>query len=116
MARPQNKPTATAIKLPTLNSNPKSNPSLTRSVTSSTLPQQKEKENQPADSGNADDQVLECQHQIKATLTDILNDDRVKHNPDGSRCVQKALLDNEHDMRKQRRHSLNSTTKRQMML
>jgi hypothetical protein len=112
MARPPNKHSAaTAIKLPTVNSNP----SLTRSLTSHSLPDQKE--TQTADSGNANDQVLDCQHQIKATLTDILNDDRVKHNPDGSRCVQKILLENEHDMRKQRRHSLNHCpAERTMML
>ncbi|OGE53938.1 hypothetical protein PENARI_c007G10127 [Penicillium arizonense] len=50
--------------------------------------------------------LLSDRQQVKATLTNILNDDRVKHNPNGSRCVQNILLENEHDMRKQRKRSL----------
>jgi hypothetical protein len=64
-------------------------------------------------SGNANDatndKIRDYHYQIKATLTNILNDDRVKHNPSGSRCVQKVLLENEHDLRKQRRHSLGAS-------
>ncbi|KAJ5542449.1 hypothetical protein N7461_008452 [Penicillium sp. DV-2018c] len=116
MARPENKPAATAIKLPTLKNTVQTTPSLHRSNTSNNIPQQKEAP--PANyCTDADEQARACQHQIKATLTDILNDDRVRHNPDGSRNVQKILLENEHEIRKQRRHSLShSTAKRQMML
>jgi hypothetical protein len=53
-------------------------------------------------------ELRDYHHQVKATLTNILNDDRVKHNPNGSRCVQKILLENEQDMRKQRKESLST--------
>lgn len=73
----------------------------------------RQKDPQVSSFGNAtdatdatNDQIRDYHHQIKATLTNILNDDRVKHDPSGSRCVQKILLENEQDMRKQRRHSL----------
>jgi hypothetical protein len=54
----------------------------------------------------ANDETRDYHYQVKATLTNILNDDRVKHDPSGSRCLQRILLENEQDMRKQRRHSL----------
>ncbi|CAI7587629.1 unnamed protein product [Penicillium crustosum] len=77
MARPpQNKhPAATTTELPTLNSTP----SITRSITSYSMPRQKD----PLVSsfGNAtdatNDQIREYHHQVKATLTNILNDDRI---------------------------------------
>lgn len=108
MARaPQNKrPAATSTELSTLNSTPY----ITRSITSHSTPHQKD----PLVPGFGDstdaisDQTRDQCHQVKATLTNILNDDRVKHNPSGSRCVQNILLENEQDMRKQRRHSLNT--------
>ncbi|KAJ5931657.1 hypothetical protein N7516_006146 [Penicillium verrucosum] len=110
MAHPlQNKcPAATSTDLPTLNSTP----SIARLITSYSLPHQID----PLVSGfgNTTDatnnQIRDYHHQVKATLTNILNDDRVKHDPCGSRCVQKILLENEQDMRKQRRHSLNTNT------
>ncbi|CAI7611300.1 unnamed protein product [Penicillium discolor] len=109
MARPpQNKRlAATSTKLPTLNSTP----SITRSITSYSMPRQKD----PLVSsfGNAtdatNDQIRDYHHQVKATLTNILNDDRVKHDPSGTRCVQEILLENEQNMRKQRRDSLNTS-------
>ncbi|OQD67976.1 hypothetical protein PENPOL_c003G07796 [Penicillium polonicum] len=116
MARPpQNKrPVATSTELRTVNSTP----SITRSITSYSMPRQKD----PLVSsfGNAtdtaNDQIRDYHHQVKATLTNILNDDRVKHDPSGSRCVQKILLENEQDMRKQRRHSLNTRSAKPTML
>jgi hypothetical protein len=59
---------------------------------------------------DTDQQLRDYHHQLKATLTDILNDDRVKHNPNGSRCVQKVLLETEQDMRKRRKASLSTFT------
>ncbi|KAJ5502321.1 hypothetical protein N7463_005195 [Penicillium fimorum] len=116
MARPsQNKyPAATSTELPTLHRSP----SLKRSLTSYSIPRQKD----PLVSsfGNAtdasNDQLRDYHHQVKATLTNILNDDRMKHNPSGSRCVQKILLENEQDMRKQRRHSLSACPAKRTML
>ncbi|KAJ5474479.1 hypothetical protein N7475_004045 [Penicillium sp. IBT 31633x] len=103
-------PAATSAKLPTI----KSAPSIARSITSYSTPCEKD----PTISGfgNAtEDEILDHQHQVKATLTNILNDDRVKHNPDGTRCVQKILLENEKDMREQRRHSLSTCTAKRTM-
>ncbi|KAK4867597.1 hypothetical protein LT330_001107 [Penicillium expansum] len=110
MVRPsQNRHSAaTSTELPTLHSPP----SITRSITSYSMPRQKD----PLVSsfGNAtdatNDQIRDYHHQVKATLTNILNDDRVKHDPRGTRCVQKILLENEQDMREQRRHSLSACT------
>lgn len=47
----------------------------------------------------------ESEHQVKATLTELLNDARVRSNPHGSRRVQNALMDTERELRKQRRRS-----------
>lgn len=63
-----------------------------------------------------DTQLRDYHQQVKATLTNILNDDRVKHNPNGSRCVQAILLENEHDMRRQRRESLSTRPSKHTML
>ncbi|KAJ5214255.1 hypothetical protein N7449_001424 [Penicillium cf. viridicatum] len=86
MARPpQNKrPAATSTELPTLNPTP----FITRSTTSYSIPRQKD----PlvlsfGDATDATNDQIRDHHQVKATLTNILNDDRVKHNPSGSRCV-----------------------------
>ncbi|CAI7565732.1 unnamed protein product [Penicillium glandicola] len=92
MARPlQNKhPAATSTELPTLHS---TSP-ITRSVTSYSMPRQKD----PLVSsfGNATDatneQIRDHHHQVKATLTNILNDDRMKHNPSGSRLQESSLF------------------------
>ncbi|KAJ5347084.1 hypothetical protein MYU51_019907 [Penicillium brevicompactum] len=106
-------PAATSIKLPTL----RLAPSLKRSTTYSTPCE--ENAIQP-DSENStaamDTQLRDYHYQVKATLTNILNDERVKHNPNGSRCVQEILLENEHDMRRQRRESLSSCTAKRTML
>ncbi|EKV09424.1 hypothetical protein Pdw03_8588 [Penicillium digitatum] len=115
MARPpQNKHSAaTSTELPTLHSTP----SIKRSSSCSTP-----RQNDPLVSsfGNAtdatNDRPRDYHHQVKATLTNILNDDRVKHDPSGTRCVQKILLENEQDMRKQRRHSLSACTAKRTML
>ncbi|KAJ5171488.1 uncharacterized protein N7500_004271 [Penicillium coprophilum] len=116
MARPSQNthPAATSTELPTLHWAP----SIKRSITSSSIPRQKD----PLVSsfGNAtddkSDKLRDYHHQIKATLTNMLNDDRMKHNPSGSRCVQKVLLENEKDMRKQRRHSLSACPAKRTML
>ncbi|KGO77054.1 hypothetical protein PITC_005790 [Penicillium italicum] len=102
---PQNKHSAaTSTTLPTLHSTP----SITRSITSDSISRQKDplvsSLGNTTDATNA--QIRDYHLQVKATLTNILNDDRVKHDPSGTRCVQKILLENEQDMRKQRRHSL----------
>ncbi|KAJ5608085.1 hypothetical protein N7537_004704 [Penicillium hordei] len=116
MARPPQikRPAATSTELPTLNSTP----SITRSITSYPMPCQKDP--LVPSFGNATDatydQIRDHHHQVKATLTNILNDDRVKHNPSGSRCVQRILLENEQDMRKQRRHSLNTCSAKRTTL
>ena len=47
----------------------------------------------------------ESDHQVKATLTELLNDARVRSNPHGSRRVQNALMETERELRKQRRRS-----------
>ncbi|KAJ5787118.1 hypothetical protein N7457_002108 [Penicillium paradoxum] len=113
MARPAQikHPAVTSTELPTLHSPP----SLSRSITSYSLPCKKDSL-QSSTGESINDQVRDYHHQVKATLTNILNDDRVKHNPDGTRCVQKILLENEQVMRKQRRHSLSTCTAKRTML
>ncbi|KAJ5194063.1 hypothetical protein N7491_001399 [Penicillium cf. griseofulvum] len=99
----QSKQAATSTELPAIHRTP----SIPRSSTSYSTPG--EKDPAVSSSGNAtNDDISDYHHQVKATLTNILNDDRVKHNPSGSRCVQNILLDNEQDMRKQRRRSLSA--------
>lgn len=113
---PQNKhPAATSTKVPTL----RLAPSIKRSTTSHSTPCQLDESIQ-SESDNittaTDKQLRDYHYQVKATLTNILNDDRVKHNPDGTRCVQKILLENEHDMRKQRKESLSTLAAERAML
>ncbi|CAG8890987.1 unnamed protein product [Penicillium egyptiacum] len=106
-------PAATSAELPTV----RSTPPITRSITSYSIPRQ---EDLASSFGNAtdatDDQIHDYHYQVKATLTNILNDDRVKHNPSGSRCIQRILLVNEQDMRRRRRHSLSTCAARRTML
>lgn len=47
----------------------------------------------------------ESENQVKATLTGLLNDRRVKSSPDNSRRVQEALIRTEQELREQRRRS-----------
>ncbi|OQE91959.1 hypothetical protein PENNAL_c0008G10284 [Penicillium nalgiovense] len=106
MARlPQNiHPAASSTELPTL----RSTPPITRSISSYSMPCRSDPLLSSFENTTdvANDQIRDYHYQVKATLTNILNDDRVKHNPSGSRCLQNILLENEKDMRKQRRHSL----------
>jgi hypothetical protein len=114
MDRPsQNKhPAATSTKVPTL----RLAPSIKRSTT--LYPRLDESRESESDSitSATDAQLRDYHYQVKATLTNILNDDRVKHNPNGSRCVQKILLENEHDMRKQRKETLSTYAAKGTML
>ncbi|KAJ5811213.1 hypothetical protein N7447_010729 [Penicillium robsamsonii] len=107
-------PAATSTELPTL----RLSPSLRRSLTSYSIPRRKDpllsSFGNVTDASN--DQLRDYHHRVKATLTNILNDDRIKHNPSGSRYVQKILLENEQDMRKHRRYSLSAYSAKQNML
>lgn len=106
-------PAATSIKLPTL----RLAPSVKRSTTYSTPHENESLHYEPEKSTSATDMQLRDYHyQVKATLTNILNDDRVKHNPNGSRCVQEILLENEKTMRRKRRESLSSCNAKRTML
>ncbi|KAF7131231.1 hypothetical protein CNMCM5793_004281 [Aspergillus hiratsukae] len=57
---------------------------------------------------NIDVQIREYHNSIKATLTALLNDQRVRKNPDGSKCVQSFLLEAERNLRKEKRKSIGS--------
>ncbi|GIC92480.1 uncharacterized protein Aud_008946 [Aspergillus udagawae] len=57
---------------------------------------------------NIDIQIREYHNSIKATLTALLNDQRVRKNPDGSKCVQSFLLEAERNLRKEKRKSIGS--------
>ncbi|KAJ5320200.1 hypothetical protein PENANT_c010G06723 [Penicillium antarcticum] len=94
---------ASSTRVPTINSTP----NMKRSITSYSTRDDPTGTN-PSTPSHTSDTHLNEQQQVKATLTNILNDDRVKHNPNGSRCVQKILLENEHDMRKHRKQSLSA--------
>ncbi|CDM27763.1 hypothetical protein DTO013E5_8802 [Penicillium roqueforti] len=117
MAPPPNNNLA-ASKLSTLNPTP----AITRSITPDSILREKDSQvsiifgniTDATDATNA--QIRDYQCQVKATLTNILNDERVKHDPSGSRYVQERLLENEQDMRKQRRHSLETCTAKRTML
>ncbi|OJJ78582.1 uncharacterized protein ASPGLDRAFT_93867, partial [Aspergillus glaucus CBS 516.65] len=50
----------------------------------------------------------EPEYQVKATLTELLNDTRVKSSTNGSRRVQNALMETEQELRQQRRQSTHS--------
>ncbi|BCR90138.1 uncharacterized protein ACHE_60024S [Aspergillus chevalieri] len=50
----------------------------------------------------------EPDYQVKATLTELLNDARVKSSTNGSRRVQNALMETEQELRQQRRQSTHS--------
>ncbi|KAJ5747626.1 uncharacterized protein N7511_009322 [Penicillium nucicola] len=94
---------ASSTRVPTIHSTP----NIQRSITSHSTRDDPTGTN-PGTPSHTSNTHLSDQQQVKATLTNILNDDRVKRNPNGSRCVQNILLENEHDMRKQRKHSLSA--------
>jgi len=50
----------------------------------------------------------EPDYQVKATLTEFLNDARVKSSTNGSRRVQNALMETEQELRQRRRRSTHS--------
>jgi hypothetical protein len=115
MDRPsQNHSAASSTKLPTL----RLAPSIKRSTTSHPMSLHDQSTHSQSEivTSATDEQLRDYHCQIKATLTNILNDDRVKHNPNGSRCVQKKLLENEQDMRKQRKESLSTYAAKRTML
>ena len=117
MAPSPNNNLAASTKLSTLHSTP----TIPRSITPDSIIRQKDPQGTifgiATDANNATNaQIRDYQCQVKATLTNILNDDRVKHDPSGSRYVQERLLENEQDMRKQRRHSLGTCTAKRTML
>ncbi|RHZ54867.1 uncharacterized protein CDV56_107714 [Aspergillus thermomutatus] len=55
---------------------------------------------------NTDIQIREYHNSIKATLTALLNDERVRKDPGGSKCVQSFLLEAERNLRKEKRKSI----------
>lgn len=66
----------------------------------------------PADDVPENYDRRESDYQVKATLTDLLNDGRVKSSPHSSRRVQNALMDTERELRKHRRQSRRSSERR----
>jgi hypothetical protein len=46
------------------------------------------------------------ENMIKAALTELLNDQDIKNNPEGNKCVQNLLMKTEKERRKQRRKSV----------
>lgn len=63
----------------------------------------------PADDAPEQYDRRESDYQVKATLTDVLNDGRVKSSPHSSRRVQNVLMDTERELRKHRRQSRRSS-------
>ncbi|KAL5684655.1 hypothetical protein EMGR_005540 [Emarellia grisea] len=103
---PSPQPAASANQLPTLHS-----ATADRRSASYTSPAN-DHESSPAKyvspRSNIDIQIREYHNSIKATLTALLNDQRVRKNPDGSKCVQSFLLEAERNLRKEKRKSIGS--------
>ncbi|EAW13618.1 uncharacterized protein ACLA_043370 [Aspergillus clavatus NRRL 1] len=109
-AHPSPQPAASANQIPTL-------PSTTSDRRSASYnPPVDDDENTPGGDlspkplagANIDMQIREYHNSIKATLTALLNDERVRQNPGGSKCVQTGLLETERDLRKEKRKSLST--------
>ncbi|GFF37770.1 hypothetical protein IFM58399_05008 [Aspergillus lentulus] len=103
---PSPQPAASANQLPTLHS-----AVADRRSASYTSPANDDDSPPPkyvSPGSNIDIQIREYHNSIKATLTALLNDQRVRKNPDGNKCVQSFLLEAERNLRKEKRKSIGS--------
>ncbi|KAE8160004.1 hypothetical protein BDV40DRAFT_271539 [Aspergillus tamarii] len=99
-------PAASTNRVPTV----RSSPAIKRSISSATAGLQ-----DPTGLGSAgqaqepNKQALNYSLQMKNALTELLNDARAKGSDQGSRCLQNILMENEREVRENRRKSLNNT-------
>ncbi|PKX90182.1 uncharacterized protein P174DRAFT_496652 [Aspergillus novofumigatus IBT 16806] len=105
---PSPQPAASANQLPTLHSAIADR----RSASYTSQANDHDHDSSPAKyvspGSNIDIQIREYHNSIKATLTALLNDQRVRKNPDRSKCIQSYLLEAERNLRREKRKSIGS--------
>ncbi|KAE8381862.1 hypothetical protein BDV26DRAFT_254767 [Aspergillus bertholletiae] len=96
-------PAASTSRVPTV----RSSPVIKRSISAATAGTHSQTGSVPIDHiQEPNKQALSHNLQIKNALTELLSDVRTKGSDQGSRCLQNILMENEREMRENRRKSL----------